>query len=233
MESEPDSAEAFRWLGLSWADRWLTELGATAAALATVHRLATVDDLRTVDLVGEAARCGLMPSFLLHALLVRGDCVDLTPFQHGVPLVALATIPVYCSDVCRQWTDRRPWQAKAHGPGCLHHKHLRGDDDLLALGEWVEQLTAAAARPSWLPDACVCGRCGGFAIRRMDAAHLRYWRSAHQAYQAGDAIGTCPRHPAAGCESDPDRQPGDPASLVLPGVDGGLDHAGHLPIGPA
>jgi hypothetical protein len=36
-----------------------------------------VDDLRGVDLAGEAVRYGLMGSFLLHALLVRGDCVDL------------------------------------------------------------------------------------------------------------------------------------------------------------
>jgi hypothetical protein len=42
MGSEPYAAEAFAWLGLSWADRWLTEIGATTGALAAVHRLATV-----------------------------------------------------------------------------------------------------------------------------------------------------------------------------------------------
>jgi hypothetical protein len=78
MGCEPGTAEAFEWLGLTWADRWLTEAGASTSTLAAVHRLAAVDDLRGVDLAGEAVRYGLMGSFLLHALLVRGDCVDLT-----------------------------------------------------------------------------------------------------------------------------------------------------------
>jgi hypothetical protein len=205
MGSEPCAAEAFAWLGLSWADRWLTEIGATIGALAAVHRLAAVDDLRAVDLADEALRCGLVHSFLLHALLVRGDCVDLTPFRDGVPLGQLAAIPVYCSDVRRQWTARRQWEGKAHGPGCQHHKNLRGDDDLLTLGEWVELSTAVAVQPSWSRDACVCGRCGGFAVRRMDAVQLRYWRAVHEVYQTSKAIETCEQHLAGACE--PGREP--------------------------
>jgi hypothetical protein len=38
MGCEPGTAEAFEWLGLTWADRWLTEIGATTSVLAAVHR---------------------------------------------------------------------------------------------------------------------------------------------------------------------------------------------------
>jgi hypothetical protein len=198
MGCEPGTAEAFEWLGLTWADRWLTEIGASTSALAAVHRLAAVDDLRGVDLAGEAVRYGLMRSFLLHALLVRGDCVDLTPFEGGVPLGHLATVPVYCSDV------RRQWASKPHGPGCQHHKNLRGDDDLLTLGEWVGRLSAAAQKSSWSREVCVCSRCGGFAIRRLNTVQLRYWRVVHEVYQAAKVIAGHEQHRTD--VSEPDRE---------------------------
>jgi hypothetical protein len=192
-------------LGLSWADRWLTEIGATTSALTAVHRLAAVADLRAVDLADEALRYGLMGAFLLHALLVRGDCVDLTPFADGVPLGRLATVPVYCSDARRQWADREPCVSKAHGPGCRHHKNLRGDDDLLTLGEWVERLSAAAREPLRPRDVCVCSRCGGFAVHRLNTVQLGYWRAAHQVYGANRAIAAREQHLAGA--SEPTREP--------------------------
>jgi hypothetical protein len=200
------TAGAFEWLGLSWADRWLTEIGATTSALAAVHRLAAVDDLRTVDLAEEALRYGLMRSFLLHALLVRGDCVDLTPFEDGVPLGQLALVPVYCSDARRQWAPSSQWASKPHGPGCRHHRYLRRDEDLLTLGEWLKRLSAAAGEPSWSRDSCACSRCGGFALRRLDAMQLRYWRAVHEVYQAKRAVEEHEQHPAGAPVPDRDSQ---------------------------
>ncbi|GAA1810694.1 hypothetical protein HC028_19385 [Planosporangium flavigriseum] len=194
MECEPGAAEAFEWLGLSWADRWLTELGAASPALAAVHRLAAVDDLRSVDLAGEALRYGLAHSFLLHALLVRGDCVDLTPFDHGVPLGQLTTTPVYRSDA------RHRGEGKAHAPGCQHHKQLRSDDDRCTLGEWVERRSAAAGESVSSRESCLCGRCGGFAVRRLDSAQLGYWRAAHEVYEATRTLDACEQHLAGACE---------------------------------
>jgi hypothetical protein len=215
MECEPGAAEAFEWLGLPWADRWLTEIGATPTALVAVHRLAAVDDLRTVDLAEQALRYGLMHSFLLHALLARGDCVDLTPFEHDVPLGQLATIPVYCSDARRRWEARRPWDGKAHGPGCQHHKQLHGDDDLLTLGEWVERLSDAAGESSWPCEPCGCSRCGGFAIRRLDNVQLGYWRAVHEVYQAAKAIEACEQHLAGTCEPGRECEQCDRALLAF------------------
>jgi hypothetical protein len=151
-----------------------------------------------VDLAGEAVRYGLMRSFLLHALLVRGDCVDLTPFEEGVPLGQLATVPVYRSDA--EWAARSPWAGKPHGPGCQHHKHLRGDDDLLTLGGWIGRLSAAGQESSRSREVCVCSRCGGFAIHRLNTVQLRYWRAVHEVYQAAKAIDACEQHLAGGCE---------------------------------
>jgi hypothetical protein len=203
-------------LGLTWADRWLTEIGASTSALTAVHRLAAVDDLRTVDLAGEAVRYGLMRSFLLHALLVRGDCVDLTPFEGGVPLGQLATVPVYCGDLRRQWAARSPWAGKPHGPGCQHHKNLRSDDDLLTLSEWIGRLSAAAQESSWSREVCVCSRCGGFAIRRLSVAELRYWRAVHEVYQASKAIEEHEQHLAGACEPGRDSDCCDRTSALQP-----------------
>jgi hypothetical protein len=119
-----------------------------------------MDDLPTMDLAEEAQRYGLMYSFLLHALLVGGDCVDLTPFADGAPLGQLTTVGVYCSDTRRQWTARSQWASKPHGPGCQHHRNLRGDDDLLALGEWIEPLSAAGDLPGRATRACVAAAAG-------------------------------------------------------------------------
>jgi hypothetical protein len=158
-----------------------------------------MDELRTMDLAEEAQRYGLMYSFLLHALLVGGDCVDLTPFADGAPLGQLTTVGVYCSDTRRQWTAGSQWASKPHGPGCQHLRNLRGDDDLLALGEWVEPLSAAG-ESAWSRDAGVCSSCGGFAIRRLDVAELYYWRAVHEVYEATKAIETCEQHLAGVCE---------------------------------
>jgi hypothetical protein len=222
MGCEPGAAEVFEWLGLAWADRWLTELGATPSALGAVHRLAAVADLRVVDLAGEALRYGLMRSFLLHALLVRGDCVNLTPFADDVPLGQLATVGVYCSDVRRQREAGSPLGSKAHGPGCHHHKHLRGDDDLLTLGEWVERLSAVAGESSRLPGVCVCSRCGGFAIRRLNTFQLRYWRAVHQVYEAKKAIAERERHLAGACEPTREPERGDRARATRTFTDVGV-----------
>jgi hypothetical protein len=221
MGREPGPADAFEWLGLSWADRWLTEIGATQPALATVHRLAAVDDLRTVDLVEEALRHGLMRSFLLHALLVRGDSVDLTPFVDGVPLGPLATIGVYSSDA-RQWEASSQWTSRPHGPSCQHHKNLRGDDDLLALGEWVKQLSTATGSRSGSRESGVCSRCGGFAIRRLTVAELRYWRAAHEVYQVAKAVEEYEQHLAGTPEPGRELTRGDRARALRTLTDVGV-----------
>jgi hypothetical protein len=209
-------------LGLSWADRWLAEIGATPSALGAVHRLAAVADLRVVDLAGEAVRYGLMRSFLLHTLLVRGDCVDLTPFADGVPLGQLAMVGVYSSDARRQREARSPLASKPHGPGCQHHKNLRGDDDQLTLAEWVERLSAATGESSRSPDVCVCSRCGGFAIHRLNTVQLRYWRAVHQVYEAKKAIAERERHLAGACEPTREPERGDRARATRTFTDVGV-----------
>jgi hypothetical protein len=137
--------------------------------------------------------------------------VDLTPFAHGVPLGQLASVAVYCSDVRCGWAERPEWAGKAHGPGCQHHKQLRGDDDLLILGEWTERLSQAAQVPSGPPDGCVCSRCGGFAIRRLSVVELRYWCAAHEVYEAGKDIAACEQHLAGVCDPRRELEPCDRA----------------------
>lgn len=178
MGSEPRVVEAFEWLGLTWAERWLAAVGATSGAVAAVRRLAAIGDLRTVDLAAEASCHGLRHAFLLHALLARGDCMSLEAFRNGVPLGQLAAVPVYTSDALGQST------AKAHGPGCQHHRELRGDDGLLTLDEWIGRL----GEPGSSCGSCVCSRCGGFAMRRLGMVELRYWGAVHEVDEARTVI---------------------------------------------
>jgi hypothetical protein len=189
MQPEPQVAQAWERLGPGGADAWLTRRGATPRVRAALRRLATLDDLRTVDLLGQGRRLGL-GSMLTHLLLVRGDWVGLEPFTDGVPLGPLAAVPVYSSDAFDRWVG------KAHGPGCPHHQDLQGDDDRLTLEGWIERLNAVADQPRWPGDSPWCGKCGGFAIRRLTADEWDYWRAGGEVHQAATVIARHERYPA-------------------------------------
>jgi hypothetical protein len=63
---------------------------------------------------------------------------------------------------------------------------------------------------------CVCSKCGGFAIHRLNTVQLRYWRAVHEVYPASKAIEEHEQHLAGGCESGRDSDRCDRTSALQP-----------------
>lgn len=129
-------------------------------------------DLRTINTeYGRSVRWSV-----LRALLSPHQ-LDLTPFRPqreerthrrsglDLPLAALTHVQLYT-------TNAHAGYGKGHSPYCSHaHRQDRLDRsyDLLSAAELL-----ALQESDW------CSKCGGYAVRRLDDAQLRYYRSAHR-----------------------------------------------------
>ncbi|GAA1294944.1 hypothetical protein [Saccharothrix xinjiangensis] len=112
--------------------------------------------------------------------------LDLTPFRSpqeqgtrrrsglGLPLAVLSHVQLYT-------TNYRPeYYRKGHSPYCSHARRQDSLDmgyDLLSVAELL-----VLKQPDW------CGKCGGYAVRRLDDVQLRYYRSAHQLLEISEQL---------------------------------------------
>ncbi|GAA1294140.1 hypothetical protein GCM10009634_48090 [Saccharothrix xinjiangensis] len=112
--------------------------------------------------------------------------LDLTPFRSlqeqgtrrrsalGLPLAVLAHVQLYT-------TNYRPeYYGKGHSPYCSHARRQDSLDmgyDLLSVAELL-----VLEQPDW------CGKCGGYAVRRLDDVQLRYYRSAHRLLEISEQL---------------------------------------------
>ncbi|MFD9737673.1 hypothetical protein [Umezawaea sp. NPDC059074] len=146
------------------------EIEANLRALA-LARIAP--DLRTIN-----TQYGQSLNWSVLRALLSPHQLDLTPFKPrleqephrgsglDLPLAVLAHVQLYT-------TNYRPdYYGKGHSPYCSHaHRQDRLDTsyDLLSVAELLR-----LEKTDW------CGKCGGYAVRRLDDVQLRYYRSAHQ-----------------------------------------------------
>lgn len=133
-------------------------------------------DLRTLD--GGRDRAGhrrSVSSEVWDGLLADARWLDLEPFTEpgagrrqggsGVPLGILADVQVYTTDA-----DPRT-EGKGHSPFCQHSRErgVTAHDDLLTLADLLTR-----------DDFDWCGKCRGFAVRRLTDDQLSYYRVAHR-----------------------------------------------------
>ncbi|MFJ4005097.1 hypothetical protein ACIPWL_16850 [Streptomyces sp. NPDC090023] len=136
-----------------------------------------VRDLRSLDAgYDHAGRSRGLPSAVWHGLLAPGSYLDLKPFEapgrsgwkrggSGIPLGVLADVQVYAANA-----DPR-FQGKGHSPFCSHTRErgVVADDDLLTVADLLDG-----------QDFDWCGRCSGYAVRRLTDVQLAHYRAAHR-----------------------------------------------------
>ncbi|MBW8483890.1 hypothetical protein [Actinomadura parmotrematis] len=137
-------------------------------------------DLRALD-DGRDGAARAVPPQVWRALLAR-DRMDLRPFGGGIPLGLLADVQLYTSNADPQVPG------KGHSPYCGHQHDLRltRDDHLLTVAELLRRT-----------DLEWCRKCGGYAVRRLAAPQLAYYRAAHRLYTIAEELRRDPgRRPA-------------------------------------
>lgn len=135
-----------------------------------------VKDLRTLDggYDQNGHRSAALPYAVWHGLLAMST-IDLRPFRapsedrwdsaSGIPLALLADVQIYT-------TNADPLvEGKGHSPDCRHagDRGVSCRDDLLTLEQLLHK-----------EDADWCGKCGGYAVRRLTPAQMAYYRAAHR-----------------------------------------------------
>jgi hypothetical protein len=143
-----------------------------------------VKDLRTLDggYDRDGRRSPAFPYAVWHALLAMST-VDLRPFRapgedrwdsgSGIPLAPLADVQIYT-------TNADPLvQGKGHSPDCRHagDRGVSRHDDLLTLEQLLRK-----------EDVDWCGKCGGYAIRRLTSAQVAYYRAAHRLHNIATTL---------------------------------------------
>ncbi len=135
-----------------------------------------VQDLRTLDGgYDREGRSRCLPHSVWLGLLAHARDLDLEPFEapsadgwrsggSGIPLGVLAGVQVYTTNANPQI------QGKGHSPLCPHSREggVVVGDDLLTLADLLEN-----------DDFDWCGKCWGYAVRRLTDTQLSYYRAAH------------------------------------------------------
>lgn len=143
-----------------------------------------VRDLRTLDggYDRNGRRSPAFPYAVWHALLAMST-IDLKPFRapgedhwnsgSGIPLAPLADVQIYT-------TNADPLvQGKGHSPDCRHagERGVSHHDDLLTLRRLLDT-----------DDADWCGKCGGYAVRRLTSGQVSYYRAAHRLHHIATTL---------------------------------------------
>ncbi|MGW6395307.1 hypothetical protein ACWFR1_33520 [Streptomyces sp. NPDC055103] len=144
-----------------------------------------VRDLRSLDAgYDRAGRSRGLPRAVWNGLLASGRDVDLEPFEapeadgwtsggSGIPLGVLADVQVYAVNA-----DPR-FQGKGHSPFCSHTRErgVVAGDDLLTLADLLSG-----------KDFDWCGKCSGYAIRRLTDPQLAHYRAAHRLHDIAQQL---------------------------------------------
>lgn len=144
-------------------------------ALRTMALARGVPDLRELDggYDGDGHHRHPFPAEVWHGLLAM-EQLDLEPFKtgpgrppgSGLPLGVLAQVQAYTTDATGQY------QGRAHSPECPHRRPQSGvdrDDDMATVEELLNNT-----------DFDPCGKCGGYAVRRLTDTQVAYYRAAHR-----------------------------------------------------
>ncbi|MEU6242774.1 hypothetical protein [Streptomyces sp. NPDC047024] len=157
----------------------------TGAALRSLSLARGVTDLRALEGTynERGRRRGVFPYNVWHGLLAM-ETLRLAPFRpvsedrsrggSGLPLGVLARVQLYTTDAAGRY------QGRAHSPGCTHQRGDRGltrDYDLVTVEEMVR---AESFDP--------CGKCGGYATRRLTEAQVAYYRAAHRVHEIAGRV---------------------------------------------
>ncbi|MEU5159696.1 hypothetical protein AB0G74_08825 [Streptomyces sp. NPDC020875] len=142
-----------------------------------------VPDLRTLDSGHDHdGRARTLPHAVWQGLLSDGQ-LDLEPFEQptedrwtggsGIPLGVLADVQVYAVNA-----DPR-YEGKGHSPLCRHSRErgVAEGDDLLTVSDLVVR-----------DDFDWCGKCGGYAVRRLTDTQLSYYRAAHRLHDIAQQL---------------------------------------------
>ncbi|MEV7194590.1 hypothetical protein AB0N81_22685 [Streptomyces sp. NPDC093510] len=129
-----------------------------------------VHDLRTLD----AGRERMLPLAVWEGTLAS-DRLDLAPFMQpsadrwhrgsGLPLGPLAVAQIYTTNADPQI------EGKGHSPLCRHARErgVATNDDLLTVTDLLAR-----------DDFDWCGKCGGYAVRRLTDTQVSLYRAAHR-----------------------------------------------------
>ncbi|GGZ44302.1 hypothetical protein [Streptomyces poonensis] len=125
--------------------------------------------------------------------LLAMEQLDLEPFEpaadsdgrgSGLPLGMLARVQAYTTDAAGRY------QGRAHSPGCAHRRAQPGVDRHDEMVTVEELLGNKGFDP--------CSKCGGYAVRRLTAAQVAYYRAAHQLHDCAQRVRATVWHRSAG-----------------------------------
>ncbi|MGW8569815.1 hypothetical protein [Streptomyces niveus] len=174
---DPHDPDFGRQLSTAEGERLLVRFceGRQAAdnALRTLALARGVPDLRELDggYDDEGHHRNPFPAEVWHGLLAMEQLV-LEPFEtswspgSGLPLGVLAQVQAYTTDAAGRYEGR------AHSPECPHRRPQSGvgrDDDMATIEELLNNT-----------DFDPCGKCGGYAVRRLTDTQVAYYRAAHR-----------------------------------------------------
>ncbi|MDR3083204.1 MAG: hypothetical protein LBV60_20195 [Streptomyces sp.] len=147
-------------------------------ALKSLALARSLPDLRNLEAVAEDEQGYPLRPFaraVWNGLLAM-EQLDLEPFASegdeywadgsGLPLGVLAPVQAYTTDVFGRF------QGRAHSPGCAHRRPHAGVDRQDEKVSIEELLHAKGFDP--------CGKCGGYAVRRLSEVQVAYYRAAHR-----------------------------------------------------
>ncbi|TGN79086.1 hypothetical protein E5083_05350 [Streptomyces bauhiniae] len=185
---EPGDPAFGRELGTAEGERLTVRLARSfhdpKAALRSLVLARNIADLRDLgdDWDRYESRRSPVHFSVWHGLLAM-EQPDLRPFLpvsddrwggSGLPLGILAGVQVYSTDV----TGR--YEGRAHSPDCQHTQRGRGLSRYYDLATVEQMLDAERFDP--------CSKCGGYAIRRLTAAQVAYYRAAHQVHDLAGRV---------------------------------------------
>lgn len=193
---DPEHPDFGRSLGITEGEQVVARLSGLGGrrrdadvALRSLVLARGVTDLRVLGEAYDEAdfHRNVFPRNVWHGLLAM-EQLHLAPFRTvskdgsrdgsglplGLPLGVLARVQLYTTDAAGQF------QGRAHSPDCSHQRHNRGltrDYDLVTVGD---MLHAERFDP--------CGKCGGYATRRLTEAQIAYYRAAHQVHECARKV---------------------------------------------
>lgn len=168
---------------LRWTHHWRDDIRLLERNFRIFTLARGVHDLRTLDHESDSG-VPAVPRDVWLALLLVGEQLNLRPFWPrvtetvwnsglGLPLSVLTDLQIYTTNA-----DPRI-AGKGHSPFCQHARdhRVRHDDFLLTLEEVMRR-----------SDLDWCSNCGGYALRRLSAEQISYYRAAHRLLDIDQAL---------------------------------------------